>query len=80
MPTAAKPHRNGLVEIRDLSHMMVHNLMGWPAEVVRCGTSTDGLPIGVKVVARPWEDATALAVAGYLEKVFGGWRPPPVVA
>lgn len=80
MPTAAKPHHHGLVEISDFSHLMVHNLTGWPAAVVRCGTSRDGLPIGVQVVARPWEDATALAVASHLEMVFGGWRPPPPVA
>jgi amidase len=57
-----------------------HNLTGWPAAVVRCGTSTEGLPVGVQIVARPWQDATALAIAGYLEKVFGGWRAPPPVA
>jgi amidase len=56
----------------------VHNLTGWPAAVVRCGTSSEGLPVGVQVVARPWHDATALAVAGHLEKVFGGWRAPPL--
>jgi amidase len=77
MPTPAKPHHHGLVEISDFSHLMAHNLTGFPAAVVRCGTSGDGLPIGVQVVARPWQDATALAVAGHLEKVFGGWRPPP---
>jgi amidase len=77
MPTAAKPHHHGLVEINDFSHVMVHNLTGWPAAVVRCGTSADGLPVGVQIVARPWHDATALAVAGHLQKVFGGWRPPP---
>ena len=80
MPTAAKPHHHGLVEIRDFSHMMVHNLTGWPAAVVRCGTSKEGLPVGVQIVARPFQDATALAVAGHLEKVFGGWRPPPVMS
>ena len=79
MPTAAKPHHHGLVEINDFSHMMVHNLTGWPAAVVRCGTSNEGLPIGVQIVARPWQDATALAVAGHLEKVCGGWQPPPMV-
>ena len=78
MPTAAKPHHHGLVEINDFSHMMVHNLTGWPAAVVRCGTSREGLPVGVQIVARPWQDATALAVAGHLENVFGGWRPPTV--
>ncbi|MGV0873612.1 amidase family protein [Mycolicibacterium sp. XJ879] len=78
MPTAAKPHHHRLVEISDFSHLMVHNLTGWPAAVIRCGTSKHGLPIGVQVVARPWQDATALAVAGHLEKVFGGWRSPPM--
>lgn len=78
MPTAAKPHHHGLVEINDFSHLMVHNLTGWPAAVVRCGTSDEGLPIGVQIAARPWHDATALAVAGHLEKVFGGWQPPTV--
>ena len=79
MPSPAKPHHHGLVEISDFSHMMVHNLTGWPAVVVRCGTSKEGLPVGVQVVARPWQDATALAVAAHLEKIFGGWRPPPAV-
>ena len=78
MPTPAKPHHHGLVEISDFSHLMAHNLTGWPSAVVRCGTSTDGLPIGVQIAARPWQDATALAIAGRLEAVFGGWRPPPM--
>ena len=78
MPTPAKLHHHGLIEITDFSHLMVHNLTGWPAAVVRCGTSREGLPIGVQIVARPWQDATALAVAGYLEATFGGWRPPPM--
>ncbi len=78
MPTPAKPHHHGLAEISDFSHTMVHNLTGWPAAVVRCGTSQEGLPIGVQVAARPWQDATALAVAQHLEDVFGGWRPPPI--
>lgn len=78
MPAPAKPHHHGLVEIADFSHLMVHNLTGWPAVVVRCGTSEGGLPIGVQIAARPWQDATALAVAAHLETVFGGWRPPPM--
>jgi amidase len=78
MPTPAKPHHHGLVEINDFSHLMAHNLTGWPAAVVRCGTSADGLPVGVQIVARPWHDATALAVAGHLEKVFGGWSAVPL--
>ena len=43
----------------------------------RCGTSREGLPIGVQVVAGPWRDDVALAAAQRLEDELGGWRPPP---
>jgi amidase len=53
-----------------------HSLTGWPAATVRCGSSAEGLPIGVQLVARPWRDDVALAAAGALERALGGWRPP----
>ena len=80
MPSAAKPHHHGLNEIADFSFLMAHNLTGWPAAVVRCSTSPDGLPLGVQVVAGPWQEARALAVARLLETSLGGWRPPPIVS
>ncbi len=52
-----------------------HSLTGWPAATVRCGSSPEGLPIGVQLVARPWRDDVALAAAGALERALGGWRP-----
>jgi len=52
------------------------SLAGWPCAVVRCGTSGEGLPIGVQVVAAPWRDHVALAVAARLEAALGGWFPP----
>jgi amidase len=52
------------------------SLAGWPCAVVRCGTSSEGLPIGVQVVAPPWHDHLALALAAHLETTLGGWRPP----
>jgi amidase len=56
----------------------VHNLTGWPAAVVRGGTSDEGLPIGVQLVARPWREDVALAAARVVEDGSGGWRPPPL--
>jgi amidase len=56
----------------------VHNLTGWPAVVVRGGTSAGGLPIGVQLVARPWRDDVALAAARVVEDASGGWQPPPL--
>ena len=46
--------------------------------MVRAGTSPDGLPIGVQVVARPWREDVSLAVAQYLEGALGGWQRPPM--
>ncbi len=58
------------------SYTKTYNLTGWPAAVVRCGTSPEGLPIAVQIVARPWREDVALAVAAYLEQTFGGWQRP----
>jgi Asp-tRNA(Asn)/Glu-tRNA(Gln) amidotransferase A subunit family amidase len=50
------------------------NLLGTPAAVVPVGCSPEGLPIGVQIVARPWEEELVLAVAAELEAQCGGWR------
>jgi amidase len=59
---------------RGFSHTMAYNVAGWPAAVVRCGTSSEGLPIGVQIAAAPWREDIALAVAAQLERTFGGWK------
>jgi amidase len=61
-----------------LSYTATYNLTGWPAVVVRGGTSPEGLPINVQVVARPWREDVALAVAQYIETTLGGWQRPPL--
>jgi Asp-tRNA(Asn)/Glu-tRNA(Gln) amidotransferase A subunit family amidase len=43
-------------------------LLGAPAVVVRCGSSREGLPVGVQVVGRPFHDAETVAVAAALER------------
>jgi len=60
---------------RGFSHTMAYNVTGWPAAVVRCGESASGLPIGVQIVAHPFREDVALAVASRLEEMFGGWKP-----
>jgi amidase len=51
------------------------NTLGAPAAVVPVGRSPEGLPIGVQVAARPFEDEVALGVAAVLDRAFG-YRPP----
>ena len=50
----------------------------WPIAVVRCGTSTEGMPIGVQVVSKFGREDICLAVAKHLETSFGGWKQPPL--
>jgi len=59
-----------------LSYTSTYNLTGWPGAVVRGGTSPEGLPIGVQIVARPWREDVALAVAQHIEAALGGWQRP----
>jgi Asp-tRNA(Asn)/Glu-tRNA(Gln) amidotransferase A subunit family amidase len=54
------------------------NLLGMPGAVVPVGKSAEGLPIGVQVVAKPWQEELALSVAGEVERTCGGFEPPPL--
>jgi amidase len=58
------------------SYTMTYNLTGWPAAVVRAGSTRGGLPIGVQIVARPWREDVALAVAGRIEISLGSYQRP----
>ena len=54
------------------------NLLGNPAAVVPVSHSSEGLPIGVQIVGRPWEEEQVLAVASALEKETGALQTPPM--
>jgi Asp-tRNA(Asn)/Glu-tRNA(Gln) amidotransferase A subunit family amidase len=54
------------------------NLLGNPAAVVPMGASPEGLPIGVQIVGRPWEEEQVLAVAARVEQA-GGWKEPTIL-
>jgi Asp-tRNA(Asn)/Glu-tRNA(Gln) amidotransferase A subunit family amidase len=54
------------------------NLLGNPAAVVPVRHSAEGLPIGVQIVGRPWEEEQVLGVAAALERECGGYRIPPM--
>jgi amidase len=74
----ALPHGQSIASdtFRGFSYTMTYNMTGWPAAVVRSGTSSDGLPIGVQIAAAPWREDLVLAVAARIEQLCGGWRQP----
>jgi aspartyl-tRNA(Asn)/glutamyl-tRNA(Gln) amidotransferase subunit A len=43
------------------------NVLGFPALSIPCGSSTEGLPIGLQIVARPWDENLLLALGEAME-------------
>jgi amidase len=52
-------------------------VLGLPATVAPIGRSPEGLPVGVQIVGAYLEDRTTIALAGLVEREFGGFVPPP---
>jgi Asp-tRNA(Asn)/Glu-tRNA(Gln) amidotransferase A subunit family amidase len=52
------------------------NLLGLPALVVPFGRSEEGLPVGVQLVGRPWEDELLLEIGSRLEAARGEFPLP----
>src|SRR5438876_604192 len=61
---------------RAFSYCQTYNVFGLPSVSVPAGRSLDGLPLGVQIIGRPYEEEVVLAVASIVEKAFGGWQPP----
>ncbi|HXN99253.1 MAG TPA: amidase [Candidatus Acidoferrales bacterium] len=64
--------------LKAMSYSQWFNLLGNPAAAVPLGRSPEGLPIGVQIVGRPWEEEAVLAVAAKIEDACGGLRRPPI--
>jgi Asp-tRNA(Asn)/Glu-tRNA(Gln) amidotransferase A subunit family amidase len=63
-----------------MRHSQWLNLAGFPGVSVPVGRSPEGLPIGVQLIGRPFEDELLLAVAEQLEATRGPWQPPDALS
>ncbi|GAB1868875.1 Fatty-acid amide hydrolase 2 [Camponotus japonicus] len=79
-PTAAPMHYEPLIKPFNFSYTAIINVLGLPATACPLGLNKQGLPIGIQVVAGLHQDRLTLAVAEELERGFGGWVPPAIVA
>jgi Asp-tRNA(Asn)/Glu-tRNA(Gln) amidotransferase A subunit family amidase len=61
-----------------MSYTQWFNILGNPAAVVPMRLSADGLPIGVQIVGRPFEEEIVLQIASIIEEEAGGYMPPPL--
>jgi len=55
----------------------IMNVLELPATQVPLGLNAKGLPLGVQVVSKHGNDHVTIAIAEELERIFGGWVPPP---
>jgi len=93
MPTPAFPHdhtadqraRRLDIDGRDTPYLDqlvwpgVATLPGLPATTVPLERTGTGLPIGVQIIGPYLEDRTPIALAGLIERAFGGFVPPPAL-
>ena len=64
---------------RDPSQTAAFNLTGLPAMSVPCGFTSNGLPVGMQIVSKPFGEPTVLRV-GYTYQQYARWfeRRPPI--
>ena len=88
-PPAAIPafhhgERNWIVEGKTVEYLDAwsytewFNLLGNPAAVIPVNQSTEGLPIGVQIVGRPWQEEQVLSVAAAIEREVGRGKAPAI--
>lgn len=78
-PNAALPHSTSMWDpelIDYASYTWTISATLLPVIVVRTGTSKNGLPIGIQIITKPFQEHIGLAVAQHLENALGGWQMP----
>ncbi|RZC34514.1 fatty-acid amide hydrolase 2 [Asbolus verrucosus] len=75
-PWPASYHHTAIFRPWNLNLFAIWNAMKFPVTQVPLGLGKEGLPVGIQVVAAPYQDHLAIAVAKELEKTFGGYVPP----
>ncbi|KAF7993866.1 hypothetical protein HCN44_011135 [Aphidius gifuensis] len=75
-PFTASYHCSYFLRPFNFGYWCLFNALRLPVCQVPLGLDSEGLPVGVQVVAAPHKDYLCVAVAKELEKTFGGWVPP----
>ncbi len=85
-PKIAELEALPLGELRpyEVAHLL-HNtspfsVLFWPSTVVPCGFTSDGLPVGLQISARPGADATTLRLANAYQARTEWHRSKPPIA
>lgn len=79
VPAAAGAAPEGLDSTGDASFNAPWSLLGLPAISLPAGVDGRGMPLGVQLVAAPWEEARLFAAAAWCEGVLGRTSPPDLL-
>lgn len=74
-PEPAPKHHTTFLKVFNVSYTSVTTVLQAPITQVPLGMSKEGLPYGVQVIAKPFNDRLTLAIACELERI-SGWIPP----
>jgi Asp-tRNA(Asn)/Glu-tRNA(Gln) amidotransferase A subunit family amidase len=69
------PAAHGGITYGGLPFLALASITGHPAMSVPCGTTAEGLPLSVQLIARHFDEASLLPVAARLEAAFPFVRP-----
>lgn len=75
-PWPASYHNSAYLRPFNFSYYAIWNVLNLPVTQVPLGLSKEGLPLGIQVIAAPYQDHLCIAVAKELEKGFGEYVPP----
>lgn len=65
---------------RAFGYSQTYNVFGLPSVCVPAARTPEGLPVGVQLIGRPFEEGAVLAAALIVEEALGGWQPPPALS
>lgn len=75
-PRPAPHYCQPIFQSMNFLYTAIFNIIGLPVTQCPLGLGTQGLPLGIQVIANHYNDHLTLAIATDLEKEFGGWVPP----
>jgi fatty acid amide hydrolase 2 len=75
-PRHGQPVQDAVRLQMPFAYFGIVNVLHLPATQVPLGLNRDGLPLGVQVIGRAYDDHVTIRAALELESDFGGWVPP----
>jgi Asp-tRNA(Asn)/Glu-tRNA(Gln) amidotransferase A subunit family amidase len=77
-PSALTPALKGLSSTGDAAFNAPWSLIGFPTVTIPSGLTSDGLPLGLQIIAKPYDEPRLLGVAEWCEAVLPFEAEPPL--